>query len=88
MMKQYLAFVVLSIIVLFNSVHCTPESDACANQSNKDCGSCIRTANCGYCKTNKTCFLYNQGNLFSAPCPTTDMQYQTCVGMFFVSLAL
>jgi len=82
-MKQYFGLVILSIIILFGLVSSTPEEDACKNQSNKDCGPCIRTPNCGYCKSTKVCFLYDRNNLLSAPCATADMQYQTCVGMFF-----
>ena len=87
-MKQYLALVVLCIIVLFTSVHFTAAQDACSNQSNKDCGTCLGTSSCAYCKTSKACFVYNQNNLLSAPCAIADMQVETCVGMFFVSLAL
>ncbi len=88
MMKQYFLLIIISTIVFFNSVDST-NPDQCANLTNTDCKTCLSVQNCGFCKTKKQCFLYNGGNAFGAPCDTSDMQWETCVGrliMIFGSL--
>ena len=85
MQKVYL-LLVISAFVLFSSVSGAREQEvaACRNQSNTDCSTCQSVQNCGFCKNNKQCFLYDANNVFNAPCGVADIQWQTCVGKWIM----
>jgi len=84
-MKNYI--LILSTIVLISTVYGTTDQD-CKNVTNPSCDTCLNIENCAFCKTTKVCFLYQTDNLLSAPCGTSDMQWQTCVGKLITIIFL
>ncbi len=85
MMKNYI--LIISTIVLFSTVYGTTDQD-CKNVTNPTCSTCLKIDNCAFCTTTKVCFLYQTDTLLSAPCSTSDMQWQTCVGKLITIIFL
>ncbi|CAF1475614.1 unnamed protein product [Adineta steineri] len=83
MEKNYILIVVIYTIALFSTVY-GATANQCNNITNPTCQTCLNAGSCAYCKTTKTCFLYNSGDILSSGCNTVDMQWQTCVGNFRV----
>jgi uncharacterized membrane protein len=84
MQQQSYLLIVISTIILFNSVFADADQEAaCANQTNTDCHTCLSVSNCAFCNDNKKCFYYYE-NMLQPPCNTSQLQLGTCVVAFRV----
>ncbi len=72
MIKLTIFCVIISIIISF--VLSIPYE--CKDLSNTNCTACLNIKGCSYCKKTEQCFPSS----LSAPCPTADLQFQTCFG--------
>lgn len=84
-MQPVYLLLALTTCILFCTVSCTREEEqACQNQSNTDCWTCVRVKNCAYCKGTKKCMLYNSDAMFNSGCGISEVQWQTCVGKWIM----